>query len=105
MHQLIITETWKSPTYPHEDENEDSFFRHLSEERAIEVLEKEFQIFDRQYTKLADDWRRTVNEAQEKLFANTIDKEQTTNVKERLLNLEEKIKRLEILNISNSHLI
>ncbi|UJR25136.1 hypothetical protein I4U23_006495 [Adineta vaga] len=78
-----------------DDDDDDLSLLKMEENQIMQILYDEFKIFNNQYEKLAQDWRKTAKAARELVLVNSIDIEQATLMKNHLNNLDQRIKTFE----------
>ena len=79
------------------DDDDDMFLYQTEQDETVKMLYNEFQIFNNQYEKLAQDWRKTAMAAREIILVNTVDIEQATVMKQHLDILDQRVKKFENL--------
>lgn len=82
---------------PMNNDEEDVLLFEMEEKKILRILREEFQIFNNQFEKLAEDWRRTDTNTRQTILTDTIDIAQTSLVKEHLTMLDQTIKRFDPL--------
>ncbi|CAF1241318.1 unnamed protein product [Adineta ricciae] len=79
------------------DDNDDFSILKMGENQAIKVLYDEFKIFNNQYEKLAQDWRKTATTTRELILADSIDVEQAMLMRNHLNNLDQRFENLKTI--------
>ncbi|CAF0892968.1 unnamed protein product [Adineta ricciae] len=79
------------------DDNDDFSILKMEENQAIKVFYDEFKIFNDQYEKLAQDWRKTATTARELILADSIDVEQAILMRNHLNNLDQRFENLKTI--------
>ena len=80
-----------------DEDEEDALLFRMEEGKILRILREEFQIFNKQFEKLAEDWRRTALSTREKTLVDTIDIAQASLVKEHLTVLGRTLQQFEPL--------
>ena len=82
---------------PMNNDEEDALLFEMDEKKILRILREEFQIFNKQFEKLAEDWRRTAVNTRQTILTDTIDIAQTSLLKEHLTILDQTIQRFDPL--------
>jgi len=80
-----------------DDDDDDIFLLQMEQNQTIKILYDEFKIFNNQYEKLAQDYRKTTRAAREMILVNTVNIEQASLMKHHLDILDQRVKKIENL--------